>query len=85
MRTTRGIFRVFTVAVIATGLISLTGACQKKGPLERLGDKADRAIEKTGEAIEDAADQVKDGVEDAADKVKEEVSNGSDEATTNSE
>jgi hypothetical protein len=80
MRTTRGILRIFTVAVIATGLISLTGACQKQGPLERLGGKTDRAIEKAGEAVEDAADQVKEGVEDAADQVKEAVPNGSDEA-----
>jgi hypothetical protein len=92
MRTTRGILRVFTVAVIATGLISLIGACRKQGPLERLGGKTDRAIEKAGEAVEDAADKVKEGAEDAADQVKkgaedaadsvkEAVPNGSDEAT----
>jgi ElaB/YqjD/DUF883 family membrane-anchored ribosome-binding protein len=78
MRTTRGILQIFTVAVFATGLISLTGACQKQGDLERLGGKTDRAIEEAGEAVEDTADKVKEGVEDAADKVKEGVEDAAD-------
>jgi uncharacterized protein YjbJ (UPF0337 family) len=85
MRATRGILRAVIVAVIATGLISVTGSCRKQGPLERLGGKADDAMEKAGEAVEDAADKVKEGVEDAADKVKEATPNGSEEAKPKAE
>ncbi len=70
MRVTRAIVRIFVVAVIASGLVSVTVGCQKKGPLERLGDKADHAVEKAGDAVEDAADKAKEGVDAAADKVK---------------
>jgi len=71
LRATRSILRAVTVAVIATGLMCLTGSCRKEGPLERLGDKADRAVKEAGEDVEDAVDKVKEGAEDAADKVKE--------------
>jgi uncharacterized protein YjbJ (UPF0337 family) len=70
MRAIRVFVRIFAVAAIAIGLMSVTVGCQKKGPLERLGGKADNAVEKAGEAVEDAADDVKDGANDAADAVK---------------
>ena len=70
MRMKQNIFRAVIVVFIATGLICLTGACRKKGPLERLGGEVDRAVEEAGEAGKDAADKVKEGAEDAADKVK---------------
>lgn len=78
MRATQGIFRTVIVAVIAIGLISLTGACRKKGPLERLGNKADRAVQEAGEAVEDAADKAKETAQDAADKVEEVVDDATD-------
>ena len=85
MRATRSILRAVTVAVIATGLISLTGGCRKEGPLERLGDKADRAVKEAGEDVEDAVDKVKEGAEDAADKVGDATSSGSEEANGKTE
>ena len=34
-------------------------ACEKEGPMEKAGKKADQTIEKAGEAVEEAADAVK--------------------------
>lgn len=73
MRTRHRVFRTLIMAVIAIGLISLTGACRKKGPLERLGEQADQTVQDAGEAIEDAADTTKEIAQDAADKVEEVV------------
>ena len=78
MRSKQRIFRTVIMAVIAIGLISLSGGCRKKGPLERLGNKADRAVQDAGEAIEDAADKTKDAARDAADKVEEAVDDAAD-------
>ena len=71
MRAKQRIFRTVIMAVIAIGLISLSGGCRKKGPLERAGEKVDSAVQDAGEAIEDAADKTKEAAEDAADKVGE--------------
>lgn len=73
MRGKQRIVRTVIMAVIAIGLISLSGGCRKKGPLERLGNKADKAVQDAGEAIEDAADKTKETAQDAADKVEEVV------------
>ena len=32
-------------------------ACDREGPLERAGEKVDRAIERTGDKIENATDR----------------------------
>ena len=78
MRGKQRIVRTVIMAVIAIGLISLSGGCRKKGPLERLGNKADKAVQDAGEAIEDAADKTKETAEDAADKVEEIVDDATD-------
>ncbi len=80
MRVTHCALRIVGVAVLATGLIGLTGSCRKEGPMERLGGKTDRALEQAGDAVEDAADKVKDAVEDGSDKVKDAVQDASQEA-----
>jgi hypothetical protein len=48
-------FIAFFAAVFVFGII----ACEKEGPMEKAGKKADQAIEKTEEAVEDAAKAVK--------------------------
>jgi gas vesicle protein len=78
MRANRRIYRTVLLAVIAIGLISVTGACRKKGPLERLGGKADRAVDEAGQAVKDAADKTKEAAEDAADKTKEAAQDAAD-------
>jgi len=32
-------------------------ACERKGPLERAGEKVDRAVERAGDKIENATDR----------------------------
>ena len=78
MRAKQSIFRTIIVAVIATGLVSLTGGCKKEGPLERAGKKVDSAVQDAGEAIEDAADKTKEAVDDTVDKIKESTPTPSD-------
>lgn len=85
MRATPVFVRIFAVAAIAIGLMSVSVGCQKKGPLERLGGKADHAVKKAGEAVEDAADDVKDGAKDAADAVKTALPDAPAAAESNAE
>jgi hypothetical protein len=68
--------RIFPTALCALALFC--SACQKKGPMERAGEKADetvRTIENGGEKtpsdkVNDAAEDVRKGAEKAADDVK---------------
>ena len=46
--------KTFCLALIAA--LSLA-ACEREGPLERAGEKADRAIERAGDKIENATDR----------------------------
>jgi hypothetical protein len=45
------------VLVLLLGGVS---ACKEKGPMEKAGEKVDKAVEKTGDAIKEGADKVKD-------------------------
>ena len=62
------------VATISLGM----AACEKQGPVERAGEKVDRAVdtmknggkEPVSDKIEDAAHDARDGVKDAVDDVK---------------
>lgn len=52
-------------------------ACEKQGPLERVGEEIDEAVqdikaggETTGNKIDDAMDEARKDVEDAVEKVK---------------
>jgi hypothetical protein len=44
---------------LAAGLILLFTACQKEGPMEKAGKKADQTVEKAEKKVEEAADAVK--------------------------
>jgi predicted small lipoprotein YifL len=48
-----GIRKLFLALAAAAVLLSL-GACEKKGPFEKAGEKIDKAGEKTGDKIKDA-------------------------------
>jgi predicted small lipoprotein YifL len=57
--------------------LPLFAACEKKGPLERAGEKVDSAFENlkpggktTGDKLDDAVNDVRNGVDDAADDLK---------------
>jgi hypothetical protein len=59
-------------------LALLFSACEKKGPMERTGEKVDETVrtlknggeKTTGDKVSDAADDVRKGAEKAADDVK---------------
>jgi hypothetical protein len=57
--------RALTVALFA---LLLLGCPEKKGPLEKAGEKMDNAVENAGDKIEDAAEEAGDAIEDAVDK-----------------
>jgi hypothetical protein len=44
---------------LAAGLIFAFTACQKEGPMENAGKKADKTIERAEKKVEEAADSVK--------------------------
>ncbi len=67
-----------SLAAFATVFGLSMSACEKKGPMERAGEKVDHAVdtvrnggkEPVGDKIEDAANDVRDGVHDAAKDLK---------------
>ena len=44
---------------LAAGLFFVFTACEKEGPMEKAGKKADKTIEKAEKKVEEAADAVK--------------------------
>ena len=46
----------------ALAVLAFAG-CEKKGPMQKAGEKADKAVQKTGDAVKDAAADTKDAVE----------------------
>jgi hypothetical protein len=67
---------MFPTALCAIAL--LLSACEKKGAMERTGEKVDETVrtiknggeKTTGDKIQDAADDLKKGTENAADEAK---------------
>jgi hypothetical protein len=47
------------IPVLALVLVAAPG-CKEKGPMEKAGEKVDKAAEKTGDAIKKGADKAKD-------------------------
>ncbi len=65
------------LAALACTMSLGLAACEKKGPVEQMGEEVDEAIDtmKHGEEsaaskLDDAADDVREGVEDATDELK---------------
>lgn len=66
--------------ILLAALASLTlgmAACEKKGPVEQMGEEVDEAVdtlkhgeESTTNKLDDAADEVRGAAENAVDKVK---------------
>ncbi|MHB8882447.1 MAG: hypothetical protein ACYC69_13170 [Thermodesulfovibrionales bacterium] len=53
------------VLLLVSGLMLVfsLSACEKKGPLEKAGEKVDKAVEKAGEKVEKAGDAIKEKTE----------------------
>ena len=54
----------------ALGLAMLAG-CEQKGPVEKAGQKIDKAVEDTGKEMQKAGDKAADKLDEAAKKVRE--------------
>jgi len=48
------LMKTLCLALLAAAFLA---ACEREGPLERAGEKVDRAIERTGDKIENATDR----------------------------
>ena len=52
------------IVCAALALVAFAG-CEKKGPMEKAGEKVDEAAQKTGDAVKDAAEKTGDAVDKA--------------------
>ena len=48
------IFKKMALTMVMLSIISSFAACERKGPMERAGEKADKGVEKTKDAVKDA-------------------------------
>lgn len=68
------ISRNFIAAVVMGILIAGVSGCKKNdGPMERTGEKIDRAADKTGEQINKAVEKTGEKIEQTGDKIKDSV------------
>ena len=56
--------RLRVVLSLALGFVLLAG-CEQKGPMEKAGQKIDKAVEDTGKEIKKAGEKAADKVKDA--------------------
>ena len=58
------------VLVLTVGITLLAG-CEQKGPMEKAGQKVDKAVEGMGKDMKKAGEKIGEGLEDAGKKVKD--------------
>lgn len=65
------------LAMVLLMSLPLFAACEKQGPLQRIGEEVDEAVEDvknggetTGNKVDDAIDDVRKGANNAADELK---------------
>jgi hypothetical protein len=59
------------VALALTLGIALLAGCDQKGPMEKAGQKVDKAVEGMGKEMKKAGEKVGEGLEEAGKKVKD--------------
>jgi predicted small lipoprotein YifL len=70
--------RNITLAALVAALSLGMAACEKKGPVEQVGEEVDEAVdtiknggeESTANKVDDAVDEAREGAQDAADEIK---------------
>jgi predicted small lipoprotein YifL len=62
--------RLRVVVSLALGFVLLAG-CEQKGPMEKAGQKIDKAVEDTGKEAQKAGEKAADKLDEAAKKVRE--------------
>ena len=58
------------VLALSVGITLLAG-CEQKGPMEKAGQKVDKAVEGMGKDMKKAGEKIGEGLEDAGKKVKD--------------
>ena len=58
------------VGMLGLGLTVLAG-CEQKGPMEKAGQKVDKAVEDTGKEMQKAGEKAADKLDEAAKKARE--------------
>ena len=66
----RGIELVRIALALSFGITLLAG-CEQKGPMEKAGEKVDKAVEGMGKEMKKAGEKVGEGLEEAGKKVKD--------------
>jgi hypothetical protein len=59
MKTARLLAALTAATVLGLGL----GACERKGPAERAGERIDETVEETGERIEETGEDIRERTE----------------------
>jgi hypothetical protein len=59
MKSARLLGALFLVAVLGLGL----GACERKGPAERAGERIDETVEEAGERAEETGERIREKTE----------------------
>jgi hypothetical protein len=70
--------RKMTLAAFVAALALGAAACEKKGPVEQVGEEVDEAVdtvknggeESTATKVDDAVDEAREGAQEAADELK---------------
>jgi len=67
----------FRAGLVPFALLLVVAGCEKEGPLERVGEEVDEAVEDVraggetvGNKIDDAVDEVKDAAEDVREELE---------------
>ena len=66
----RAIGLVNATLAMGLGLVLLTG-CEQKGPMEKAGQKIDKAVDDAGKELQKAGEKVGEKLEEAGKKVKD--------------
>jgi hypothetical protein len=59
MKSARLLTALFLAAVLGLGL----GACERKGPAERAGERIDETVEEAGERAEETGEEIREKTE----------------------
>ena len=60
------VIKSFLIALFATGL----AACDRDGPMENAGEKADEMYQDAKDGVKDAGDEIEDAADDVEDSMQ---------------
>jgi len=63
-----GLLRIAVSVALGLGTLA---ACEQKGPMEKAGQKIDKAVEDTGKEVQKAGEKAADKLDEAAKKARD--------------